>query len=265
MTSRIRSEGYTLIELIMVIMLVSVLAVVAVDVISDTLNEARFEETVAKMTAIQTAMIGDATLIESGARTSFGFLGDIGAIPTAAQGISSLVSQPAPALPAYAMNATSRFGLGWNGPYLSAMNSSTDYTKDAWGTAFVYSPTASPPTLVSYGADRAVGGTGLNQDITVNLPAEMRTATVNGFICSAGGPVTSASSVTLYYPDGSGALTTNTQALAAGVKGQFTYASVPLGVRSISVTVGATTVGPVLITVDKPNYLVPCNKIDVSP
>lgn len=263
MTSRTRSSGFTVIEILMAITLIGILSVVAMDVISDTISEGRFEETVAKMTAIQNAMIGDATLMESGSRTSFGFLGDIGAIPTAVQGIAALTTNPS--LPVYAMNATSRFGFGWNGPYVSAMNSATDYTKDGWGTAFVYSPASSPPTLVSYGADRAVGGTGLNQDITVNLPTEMRTATVNGFICSAGGPISSAASVTLYYPDGSGALTTNTQALAAGVKGQFSYSSVPLGVRSITVTVGATTVGPVLITVDKPNYMVPCNKIDINP
>jgi len=177
------------IEILMAIVLISIVTLVAMDVISDTVSEGRFEETVSKMTAIQNAMIGDSSLMESGSRTSFGFLGDVGAIPTAAQGIASLVSQPTPALPAYAMNATARFGLGWNGPYLSNMSSGTDYTKDGWGNAFVYSPTASPPTLVSYGANGVAGGTGLDQDITVNLPTEMRTATVNGFICSAGGPI----------------------------------------------------------------------------
>jgi prepilin-type N-terminal cleavage/methylation domain-containing protein len=265
MTSPTPSKGFTVIEIMMAIALIAIMAVVATDVITDTISEGRFEETVAKMNAIQNAMVGDPSLMESGSRTSFGFLGDVGAIPTAAQGIAALVSQPTPALPAYAVNATARFGLGWNGPYLSSMSSGTDYTKDAWGNAFVYSPTASPPTLVSYGSNGVAGGTGLNQDITVNLPTEIRTATVNGFICSSGGPISSAASVTLYYPDGSGALTTNTQALAAGVKGQFSYASVPMGVRSVSVTVGATTVGPVLITVDKPNYMIPCNKIDVNP
>ena len=265
MTSPMRSKGFTVIEILMAIVLISIVSLVAMDVINDTVSEGRFEETVSKMTAIQNAMIGDASVMEAGSRTSFGFLGDVGAIPTAAQGIAALVSQPTPALPAYAMNATARFGLGWNGPYLSNMSSGTDYTKDGWGNAFVYSPTASPPTLVSYGANGVAGGTGLDQDITVNLPTEMRTATVNGFICSAGGPISSASSVTLYYPDGSGGLTTNTQALAAGVKGQFSFSTVPLGVRSISVTVGATTVGPVLITIDKPNYMIPCNKIDINP
>lgn len=268
------NSGFTLIELLMVIILVAIVSVVAIDAIDTSINEGRFDETYQKMIRIRSAMIGNADVSESGTRTSFGFIGDIGGIPTAAQGILALVAQPAPALPVWALNSTVRFGIGWNGPYLSGGSTDTDYTKDAWGTAIAYNPTSNPSTLatlVSLGADRQAGGTGLNQDITLELPIEQRMANVSGFVCNHGGPFTGSNvDVELNYPNGAGVLLQNKVSLTAVAVGQFSFSSVPFGVRSISIYVpqkiGATiTVGPVVITVDKINYLVPCEVIDVNP
>ena len=263
------SDGFTLLEILMVVALVAVVAVTSIIVITDSLNESRFQDTLNKMHQIANAMIGDPSLKENGARTSFGFLGDIGAIPTAAQSISVLVTNSVP-LPAWAVDTTVNFGIGWNGPYLSGENSGTDYTKDAWGNAFVYSPTASPPTLVSLGADGVAGGTGYNQDITVTLPSELTTATtVSGYVTNHYSAFKTAVDVQLNYPNGSGVLV-QTPYTVTTPTGFFTFSNVPYGMRSItacipSLAVCTTKLGPVLITIDKPNYTVPPGSLDTNP
>jgi hypothetical protein len=239
-------------------------------VITDTMNQSRFETTVAKMQQIQNAMIGNIAITENNVRTSFGFLGDIGAIPSASQGILALVSQPSPTLPPYAINSIVRFGIGWNGPYLGGGNTGTNFTTDGWGNAFVYNATANPPTLISYGSDGVVGGTSFAQDITVTLSNQYMSATVQGFICNHGAPFTSIAQVELNYPNGSGIITQSLVSLTSTNAGYFSFTNVPLGVRSITVyqpskTSPTSTLGPVIITVDKPIYLVPCNAIDINP
>jgi prepilin-type N-terminal cleavage/methylation domain-containing protein len=151
---RTLNRGFTLIELVMTIALLSILAVLAVDRVASNLDEERFEDTLRRMKDIRKGLVGDPAIKTGALRTSFGYIGDVGGIPTAVQGIAALTANPGVPVGGWAMDATTRIGLGWNGPYLKAGDSGTDYTKDAWGTNFVYSPAAVPPTLVSLGADR---------------------------------------------------------------------------------------------------------------
>lgn len=260
-----RSEGFTLIEVMMVVVLISILSVASIELISQTLNENRFQDTVNKMRQISNAMMGDPSLKENGARTSFGFLGDIGAIPSAGQGIAALLTNPG--LAAWAVNSGAGFGLGWNGPYLHGGNSGTDYTNDGWGNAIVYDPAANPPTLTSYGSDGVAGGTGLAQDIVVTLPSTMTLATtVTGYVTNHYSAYTGDVTVTLNKPNGSGVLVSPTYHIADS-SGFFTFANVPFGTRSISafITVSSKTLGPIVITVDKPNYTVPPGVLDTNP
>jgi prepilin-type N-terminal cleavage/methylation domain-containing protein len=265
------NKGFTLIEVLMVMILVGILSAVSVDLIQNNLDETRYQTTVARMRQIQVAMVGDPTILENNSRTSFGYLGDIGSIPTAAIGIPGLVSNPTPSLPTYAVSSSARIGIGWNGPYITG--ASADYLNDGWGTAFVYAPTANPPTLTSLGSDRAVGGTGFAKDIVITLGPEVRTATVSGFICNRGAPFTTAAEVELNYPNGAGVLTPNPASLftvTPAMNGAFSFSSIPFGVRSISVyqpskATPTATIGPIVLTIDKPNYMVPCNAIDTNP
>jgi len=266
LSSRPDRSGFTLIEVLMVVLLLTILAVGSVTLLPDTINESRFNQTVEKLNQIRNAMVGNPDIHEGTTRTSFGFLGDMGVIPAS---ISDLLTLPGGAS-AYASNSTVRFGLGWNGPYLTGGNTQTDYTKDAWGTALVYTPGASPPTLVSLGADAVVGGTGFNQDITVNLPVELTTATVSGYICQGGGPFVATAQVELNMPNGTGALSQAESNLLPADKGNFTFSPVPMGIRSISIYIPSKasptqTLGPIVFTVAQPNVVVPCNLIDISP
>lgn len=263
-------DGFTLIEILMVIALTSIVAVVSMEYISDSADEGKFQQTVSQLNQIRNAMIGDPTILEGGTRTSFGFLGDIGAIPTDPQGINALIKNPG-LKPSFTIDPTTRVGSGWNGPYLSSGNSGVNYLVDAWGTKLVFGSGASPPFLMSYGADKASGGTGLNQDITVTLPTELTKSVVEGYICQTGGPFTGNADVELNYPDGmAGGVRSSLLSLAPVVSGYFQFTKIPFGIRSITIYVpnkGAptTTIGPVLITIDKPVYTVPCGRIDVSP
>lgn len=265
----------TLIELLTVIILISLTSVGAIDVFTNTLNEEHFQETKTKLLAIRQALVGDPTLTEAGAlggieRSNFGYQGDVGAIPTAAQGLAALWSRPLiPPIPPYAVDSGSRIGVGWNGPYLNVTDSGADYTKDGWGNLFVYNPTANPPTVVSLGADGAVGGTGYNQDITMELAANVRTATVFGVIVNNGAPWSGSADIVLSEPNGSGAITTSTDSILAADNGAFSFTGVPIGIRSLTVyrpnqASPTQTLGPIVFSITTNYYLIPPKMIDIA-
>jgi type II secretion system protein G len=255
-----RNSGFTLIEATLVIILLGIVAVVSIDSMTGSLSEDKFEATLQEMKTIRNALVGDPTIMTGGVRSSFGYLGDLGGLPTAVQGLAALVTNPG--LPVWAMNATVRFGLGWNGPYINNADSGSDITKDAWGNSYIYSPAASPPTLVSRGSDGAVGGTGFAQDITIQITDNVYKSAVSGVILSNGAQWSGAAQVEMNYPDGNGGLTQVLQNIVAGDNGAFTIANVPVGLRSATVYVptkaaATTTLGPYIFAVEKNDQLIP--------
>lgn len=263
------ASGFTLIELLMVILIVSILAFASVEVFSDAANDSRFQETVNRMNQIKDALVGNPDLKVDGTRTHFGFVGDIGALPTALAGLQALLNNSS-GYGAHQVSSSARIGYGWNGPYIDLGNPSATTIKDGWGRAFLYTYTSVfQATITSYGADGAVGGTGLDQDLTVTISESSAGATLFGFVCENTGPYDSSAQIELSYPDGSGGLTQSLQTVTAGMNGAFTFFSVPFGVRSITVykptKAGATTTkGPRIIVIDKPNVVVPCSLIDLG-
>ena len=260
-------KAFTLVEILMVLLLVAIIATVSIQEFTSSLDEAQFNDTVSELQQIKTALIGDDQLVTGGERTNFGFLGDIGRIPSAAETLSALITKPA-ALPNWSVNTASRLGAGWNGPYLSGGDSGADYTTDAWGNSYVYSPSASPPTIVSRGSDGAVGGSGYAQDITITLPDEKRIASLHGFISDTSIPFDAASEVILSYVS-DGAITTSTDTLIAGDNGHFQFNTIPFGKVSLMIyepdqATDTRHIGPITVTVDKPNILVPSEQTDFS-
>ena len=255
-----KTQGFTLVELLMTIALVAILAVLSISVITQTSDEARFDLTVQQMKEIRNAMVGNPSMLNGTHRSSYGYLGDVGAIPTTAQGISALITKPA-AISAWAYNSTVLLGIGWKTAYLNTGFTAADYTKDAWGTAYVYSSTATPPTLTSYGSDRVAGGTGFAQDITVQIPTTLINTTLHGVILQTGGAAWDGSAqIELNAPDGTGALSQTLTTISAGANGAYTV-STTLGVRSITLyvpskAVATQTSGPYLINVDGQNSVV---------
>lgn len=256
-------RGYTLLEILMVLVLLGVIGSLAATSMTGSVHEAKFQATLNEMKLIQKAMIGDVNLQTRGQRTDFGYLGDVGAMPAA---IGDLISMPV-AVTAWTRDNVRRIGHGWNGPYIRGSDPGADYTRDAWGNLYVYSPAAAPPTLVSLGADGAAGGTGLNQDITLEFPANHRAANVHGFLVDggAGNPANVAATIEIYYPDGLGGLVTTTSTTTAvGDQGYFTFAGIPLGVRSALIDVAGTDYGPIIFNVDRAEYTIPVALTEVN-
>lgn len=246
----------------MYLVVIAIFSAVTATYVGKSFSDGAFEATKQEMQVIRDALVGDEAIETNGTRSDFGYHGDIGALPST---LAGLTTQPG-GVSAFSTDYTNRFSSGWRGPYLRAANSGEDFTNDGWGRDYVYSPSASPPTLVSYGADGVAGGTGLDQDITVQLPTDSRLATVNGFLVDAvtGAPADVAATVTLNYPNGSGARTTATDSVVVGDKGFFSFSNVPQGVRSASIVVGTTTYGPLMFTVDRSNYTIPTSLTKVT-
>jgi general secretion pathway protein G len=129
-------EGYTLIEMLVVMAIIGLIAAVIVPGLVGQMGRAR-----AKTAQVQLDTVAGA--VES-------FRSDVGRYPTNSEGLNALMAQPA--------NAD-----GWTGPYVK----SSKMLSDPWGHTIIYQESDDMLTFLvtSYGADGQPNGTGLNSDI----------------------------------------------------------------------------------------------------
>lgn len=246
-------KGFTLIEVVLVILLLGILAAMTASYMREFGDAEKWETTRAKMEAIKTAILGDPEIDSFGERTRFGYIGDMGRLP------GSLTVLTASESPAYIFTAYYGVGSGWRGPYIS-QEFSGEYPieQDEWGNAFSYSTTANPPSLISYGADGASGGSVFDQDITLEFPASSRLSTVHGTIRS-GENTLSDEVVQIQYPVNG----TLTEALnTSDAKGFFSFSGVPFGARALMVTSVSPVIGPVVLVVDEPQEVLGPDVLD---
>ncbi len=253
------SRGFTLIETLMVVGLIGILATLSLVPIGDSLDQAKYDRTLAQMMTIRGALLGEK--LSSSTKVSFGYLGDLGSIPTTAHGLSALWQQPND-LNAWKITPEFRMGTGWNGPYLFDQGAGgVDYSKDAWGNSYVYDPDSDPATLTSYGADQAAGGFGLNSDITLTIPLLRQKYNLHGLILDQGNPWSGSLEVELNLPDpATGDVGTKSYTIESSDAGAFLFEKVPPGIRSVTLflptkTAASVTYGPYLVTVDQPHTL----------
>ena len=244
-------SGLSVIDLLITLSLMAILAGAVPATLAPVFDELNVERTKQQLLQIRNAMVGDIDKITSGSnRGEFGYVGNVGALPTVAHGgISALLTKPA-ALSNYAIVSTTRLGAGWNGPYLPSVFG-LDWTKDAWGTALAYNPTATPATLTSYGADRLPGGSGPDSDIVVEIPTTRRRFNLYGVVSKAGGGSwTLPTQVELNDLDGSGGSSTSLVTLSG--TNTFSFSNVSMGRRSVTLYVptkafATSTYGPFII------------------
>lgn len=220
MISRDNQIGFTLIEVLMTIVIIGILAAVAMRSVQSSIDGSRVRETQAEMDELIIAIAGNPELYNNGMRSDFGYVGDIGALPTS---LDDLVTNPG----GYST---------WNGPYVSRrFSQDTDgFKKDAWGNNYTFSTGI---TLASTG-----GGSIPMTKSAASAATDLTTTPIIGTITDAAGnpPGDSSVAVTIRvtYPDGSGGTTTATTNPASG--GSYSINDVPVGIRAVQAIYRAT-------------------------
>jgi len=140
---RKKQEGFTLIEIMVVILILGLLATLVVQSLRGATDKAKRTKAMADIAELKTAL--DRYYI------------DMGSYPTSDQGLAALV------------NPGGQGGTQVSSSGGSAGGSDDSYIQripnDPWGNPYVYASDGTSYTLKSYGADGAEGGTGKNADI----------------------------------------------------------------------------------------------------
>jgi prepilin-type N-terminal cleavage/methylation domain-containing protein len=215
-----KNDGYTLVEMILVVVIIGILASIAIQSLGQDENLRRFDDTAAEMEELARAIVGDERLITDGARTDFGYVGDVGSLPSS---LDDLVSNPGE----YST---------WKGPYIrNDFNENIeDYKRDAWNNLYAYSG----GITISSDADGSPitkQFIGTESDLTANSVRGI-VRDQAGFPPSDGAPNVN---VTLYFPDGSGSMTSLSRTPSRS--GEFSFDNqIPIGIHLIRSVVTST-------------------------
>ncbi len=230
-----RDKGLSLIEVVIILAVLVILVALLVPSTVQILTGARRNVTLDEMENLKKAMIGDPDLKTSGVRSNFAYLGDMGNLP------STLDDLVTPQIPAYAFNSSKGVGAGWRGPYitLGPGSDAASHRVDAFGNLYTHSITnytnAQGQTVdakvVSLGADGVAGGTGNDEDVTLETLVAETTATVTGYGFDLSGNPLDTATVTMNYPAG-GLLTS--PFTTTNSSGFYQFNNVPFGIRSVS-------------------------------
>ncbi len=216
--SRRRDAGFSLIEIIVVLTLVSLLAGAAAPMVLRDIARQHERRTVAELRQFVHAMRGDP------AESSFGYVADVGRLPTALADLNQLAG-----LPAFTWNAADGVGYGWGGPYAPLLRDQAGVYVDAWSTPYRYTGIAQ---VSSAGRDRTFG-TGDDLIFPANAPATQGdvAVTVTGIPNSGGPPeLLDSTRVTVFLTSAVNGV--RSEAALAG-NGPFTATGVHLGAHGV--------------------------------
>jgi prepilin-type N-terminal cleavage/methylation domain-containing protein len=230
-----RPQGFTLIETVATMAIISIVAVGLVSLSDFLLNKHQTETTTYNLNQLRRAIGGNPVIVVNEARTSFGYLGDMGRLPANLQDLWAKGSQPA-----FSFNSTKKAGAGWNGPYLEVgpAELASALAQDGWGNALNFNPnTHNDPVfgatvfakLSSLGPDLALG---TGDDIAINFFKADVLSRVQGYVKDISGNAVSGVGITLNYPDNGQLEEQQTYTDSAGY---YFIDDVPFGNRSLTV------------------------------
>ena len=128
-------DGFTLIELMVVILIIGLLATIVVQNLRSATDKAKRVKAQADISQIKSAL--DRYYL------------DAGSYPTSDQGLPALIAAP----------TNGNDPKDWGGPYIERI------PLDPWGHPYIYQSDGNEYLLKSYGADGVEGGEGKNADI----------------------------------------------------------------------------------------------------
>lgn len=197
------------------------------------------------MNNIKKALLGDSQKLQTSFRNDFGFLGDIGCLPSVALGgLDGLITQGT--YPAWTFNTTQQAGAGWKGPYITG-TPGEDFKKDQWGNDYIYTPGAGAcPLTTTQTSNGPDGLPSTADDITLTIVANETTATIRGTAKNTSGAGLQSVPVELYYPS-NGTLTTSPPA-TTDANGNYSFSSVPFGPRAVKADPAAIVLVPGSVT-----------------
>lgn len=234
LTGRGDSRGFTLVEVILILAVIAVALAFIVPGLAGLIQGDNERATKQQAERVYRAIFGNP------ARGEFGYLGDMGRLPTT---LSELVEQGSQAAFHTANGASENVGgvgIGWRGPYLQSLFSTTDLLKDPWAQPFSYTSSGSTAgQIISGGPDGQVATSGDN--ITFPLYAPPATGTVFVTVVVNKIPNPLGATAKLYYPVNGGQTVTPTQKYQPVAANQlqtfdgFAFDQVPAGLRVLVV------------------------------
>ncbi|MCF7805797.1 MAG: type II secretion system protein GspG [Candidatus Marinimicrobia bacterium] len=163
-------NGFSLLELVLVIIIIGILTAVGVRSLNRSLDNRKFLGTQQEMQVIRTAIVGDPDLRDGGVRTYFGYVGDMGKLPdTLGQLVENYENSP-----------------NWGGPYLEIdfADDPNSYKYDAYGERYEYypdPPDRTTPYIYSPGGNFSIN-IASSRDAILNNTVEVRLFDQNGVV-----------------------------------------------------------------------------------
>lgn len=248
-------KGIAAIEVMVVVLILFTAFTIAVPLFFNKSDVNRENLTREKLNRIKEAIIGSPLKREKETRTAFGFVGDLGVLPSS---LTQLMVRGS--YPIYNLDPTTQvLWFGWRGPYLdNTQDNNGAYVAltDSWGNAFHYQNATFPYLIYSIGPD-GTDNNGTGDDIAIRIEdSEWRCYTRGDFQERDHLTyLTNETALTIYYPNGTNTIASVTYTPQSGsvypapLAGSYQYDSsldtsnpagvtrIPIGVRYMTTAV----------------------------
>jgi len=208
-------SGFGLIEMLVLIIVIGIMVSIAMQSMNSLVKDARHTRTEREMDMLARAIVGNPSIMNGGARSSFGYVGDVGAFPP---NLQALYQNPG----GYAT---------WDGPYISPTfaQDSVGFKLDEWGQVYSYSGGVA---IISTGS-----GSTMTRKITDAL-SDYLLNTFDGTVADSAGSTPGSIyddsvDIVITVPNGAGSMITKTY--RPDSTGAFVLDSLPVGTHSLRV------------------------------